>query len=470
MYYYLTSFQLKAVDPINGWKSIIIPSGDAALRSISTGLKNDLELCDRFSECIDILKRGSPDYKPQVTVNAEMQIQRKFTVVNVTSSDYTEEDIALAMSGMEPKTGLKRTQRLSMTRRLSKLLVTDTSIVMGQSGQATPKVKEIFECLEEDEYFSDAEAEVVEVATDVRRMNLSGQMSLPDIVASRDVGDESSTTPMANDSSNEGWTIVSPVETSPVIVEFPESEMIESIEKFDSSDTPMYRREDSSPEIAESISKKDFYSDTPKHRQGSHETLSSTKDDSSLDSNEFINVDSTTDEVTDHISNYSRSATPVTRRKSSRPEIINRQDNVSSNTPVITSSETYFSLQEPVSVDQGDISIQRGESNIGERPEMMLDSTFDMDSMTPFNRQSGNVSGASRKPSVGDRKPSVIGRGYNASTTPRVDETNSVPNSQMIKYTKREIREAMENAPTDYANLGKLNIEDEYLEQVYLLK
>jgi hypothetical protein len=423
---------LKAVDPIDGWKAISIPSGDAALRSISTSHHNDLELCTLFSSCLDILKRGSPSYKPQMPVSADVQPPRKFSVTNVTSSEYTEEDIALAMTGLESKS-MKGKHRLSMTRRMSKLLVTDTSIVMGDqttSGNEPGIKKELFDYMaEEEEEEEISEKSVSDVVEIPRAMNFSGQMSLPDIIASRDDGEDSMTPMTRQDSSNEGWTLVSP--DSPVIVEYHDPEIIESIEQAEASSTPMYRREDSSPEIVEATSL-DFYSATPKYRPESKE-----------DTNDSLDSDS---DAFGHLSNYSDSSAPSTRRKSSRPEIISRQTNASSSyTPRVSSSLASLGQPEVIlSVNDGSTFTPR-DSVIKERPEVMLESTNGLVSMTPLdNVESEDYT--RRKPSVSFRSSQEI-------------------NKDPKQYTNQQIRAALEAAPKEYAQLVTLNLESTYLDQ-----
>lgn len=418
------------MDPIDGWKAIVIPPGDAALRSISTSHHEDLEICNLFSSCLDILKRGSPSYKPQVQVNAEIQPPRRFSVINVTSSEYTEEDILFAMTGLESKNGLKGKHRLSMTRRMSKLLVTDTSLVMGdQKPGKEPIIKEMFEDMaEEDEEEVNSEQGVDDVVLIPRATNFSGQMSLPDIIASRDDNEESMTPMARQDSSNEGWTFVSP--DSPVIVELHDPEVIESIEKNESSCTPMYRREDSSPEIVETTSL-DFYSATPKYRPESSE-------DTSIGS---LESDS---DVLDHLSNYSESVATSSRRKSSRPEIISRHSNAfSSYTPNVFSSLASLGQPEMIlSVDDG-TSFTPRDSIIHERPEVMLESTNELNSMTPLD----HVESADYI----HRKPSI--------------SSNPVPETPVPQYTKQQIRTALESAPKEYAQLVTLNLESTYLDQ-----
>jgi hypothetical protein len=485
---------LKTVDPINGWKTVFIPNGDAALRSISTNLQKDLELCGRLSECLNILITGSPDYIPQIAVT-DSQVQRKFTVVNVTSSEYTEEDIAQAYLGSESQTGLKRTQRMSMSRRLSKLLVTDNTVVMGQqTGLPTgPRISRIRasnrnSLKEEDEEAGEIdiedeeelENEASDVISDAKRgasYNFSGQISLPDIIASIEEV-ESSSTPVAKPvEPTEDWTLVSPVEmSSPELVEFPESEMIESIDKYATSDTPLYRREDSSPEIVERDSK-NFYSDTPSpgisHHSGYFDSISNTPDSSTPAHRRKSSMSEST-----HRRVYSSSSTPLNRRKvsmpetplnrrkPSMPEVVKRRSFSSSYTPKSRSTALLRDKDLPEeqvrpgdTVDAAEVTevvlsvddsatftpLRRGDSNVipRERPEVMLDSTHDLTSMTPQDRRS-----------------------VAQNTSASADE-NTVPTRV---YTKREIQDIIANAPKDYEGLGKLKVEEDYLQQFINIK
>ncbi|KAL3901175.1 MAG: hypothetical protein SGCHY_000808 [Lobulomycetales sp.] len=235
---------IAVVDPINGWKELWHPSDTIGARLLSHTFKSDIYLCQKFSEYLTILRRGDSSglTSRQSVAEFEDTLQRKFVEEDVTSTDYTEEEIGFALDQHKSKSGYFKPLQKEMTRRLSKLLVVDSSLKISGSQGALLKEAEEDVFAEEDGVVSQEDSEneplvdsrsspivipapPVEMPpktpTSPRIANLRKQLSLPEVVDSVDIGETGTTTPMGRkDSSDSSWSIISSaIKSSPDIVQ-----------------------------------------------------------------------------------------------------------------------------------------------------------------------------------------------------------------------------------------------------------